>query len=69
MSADVIPSPGATLEADGGFSVVYGGPMMRLMARIGFENPRRRAIGIVLVTWGGCSSLSAMTALFVAEAS
>ncbi|HEV8117215.1 MAG TPA: hypothetical protein VGQ32_01750 [Thermoanaerobaculia bacterium] len=63
MSAEVIPKPGAMPEADSDFSVVYGGPMMRLMARIGFENPRRRAIGIVLITWGGLLVLSALTAL------
>jgi hypothetical protein len=46
-----------------GFSIVHGGPMMRLMARLGIENPPRRAIGYILVTWVPLLVLSAASSL------
>jgi hypothetical protein len=59
--------PEATAPAAGGpedyagFSIVHGGPMMRLMARLHIENTARRAVGYVLVTWVPLLALSALS--------
>jgi len=59
--------PEATAPAAGGpedyagFSIVHGGPMMRLMASLHIENTARRAVGYVLVTWVPLLALSALS--------
>jgi hypothetical protein len=50
-------------EALTDFSLVQGGPMMRLMARLGLERPGRRALAMVLVTWVPLAVLSAVSSL------
>lgn len=42
-----------------GFSVVHGGPMMRLMRRLGIERPRKRVLAFILLTRCKASESSA----------
>jgi len=50
-------------EAYEGFSVVHGGPMMRLVARLGIENAPRRAVAFMVWTWVPLLVLSAVSSL------
>jgi hypothetical protein len=58
-AADRAPIPGTV----GGFSLVHGGPMMRLVARLGIEKLSRRALSFAVVTWVPLLVLSAISTL------
>ncbi|HKF42019.1 MAG TPA: hypothetical protein VKG01_02865 [Thermoanaerobaculia bacterium] len=63
MATARIPETSATAGVDGGFTVVYGGPMMRLVARIGIERLAVRALSFAVITWVPLLVLSAITTL------
>jgi hypothetical protein len=61
---EAVREPAAVPETAGGFSVVHGGPMMRLVGRLGIERPRRRALAFMVWTWVPLLVLSAISTLF-----
>jgi hypothetical protein len=63
MSGEAPGKPAPASEPGGGFSVVHGGPMMRLVARFGIEKPRRRALAFMVVTWVPLLVLSTISTL------
>ena len=63
MATARFPEAPAAAGTDGGFTVVYGGPMMRLVARIGIERLSLRALSFAVICWIPLLVLSAITTL------